>query len=108
MLCAAAACCSITKFLCPLAMMNTGQKKNATVWRLRVPPASTWLFSAAMKCTGKQDGKTVLTEPIRQTARWFVIKKERWRRRPKMPAEENVTRLLNGPVYGGTDAVSRM
>src|SRR6476619_3547034 len=86
-------------------MMNTGPKKNGTVWKPQKRQENIWLFSAEMSRIGKQDGRTALTVPIHQTARWFVIRKEVWLRLPKMAVVVNAILPLNGPVYGETDVV---
>ena len=64
--------------------------------------AYTLLFSAAMKCIGKQDGKTVPIVLIQLTAHWYVIKKEHWE---KMYAVQNETRHLTGQVCGEMDVI---
>src|SRR5450432_3631433 len=109
MLYAAVICCSIIKFLCPSAMMNTGQKRNATTWNPFVRRVRTWPFSAGMNPTGRQDGKTVWTEQIRQCGRWSVIRRGHWPHQPKTPVVENATDPQPpGRDYGVTDADTRV
>src|SRR6185437_1110966 len=86
-------------------MTNTGQRKKGIVWKPPARPESTWHFSAVMKYTGKQDGKTVQMVPIRRSGQWFVIKKVRCPHREKMRAEENAILPRNGRDCGGMAAV---
>ena len=72
-------------------MMNTGALQSAQNLKLPVTTGFTWLFLAAMKCTGKPGGKII-------TVRWFVIKKEPW---AKIPVEAIAIPQTPGPVFGG-------
>src|SRR5205809_481321 len=84
-------------------MMSTGRPNNGRMLRQPAMPAFTWHFSAAMKFTGKRDGRTVPMDQTLLTVHWFVIKKVP---SVKPYVVKNVILLLYGQGYGEMDVVT--
>src|SRR5690606_33333719 len=90
------------KYFFQWAMMNTGRRNSAMLWKPRAMQAFTSHSSVAMKCIGRRVGKTAPTDLTLLSAGSCVTSKAY---SVRMSAAANAILLLNGPVSGEEDVV---